>query len=302
MGKCFEQVSDRERMLIKEMAKEGLLWTQIQRITGRSSETINTVLHGKTASPGSGAPVQFSAKDLDKVLKVTEAMVKKANAQQEVTMAMILAKAGITVSQKTVREGLKENKYSFFKLKQKPLLEDADYGKRADWTTKRKRRTGVQWSTDKPHATIDNKRFQKTCCKKSREYSARQSVRGAYMKKGAQPKRWLVKPKNGSNTVKYSGVTITAGVINGKVRFWHYVEGRWNATQAVIMYRKLHKALTKAFPSHKGPFTIIEDNDPTGYKCRRAIDEKKKLKIHTDDLPPRSPDLKCLGLLSVASD
>ena len=137
MGKCFEQVSDRERKLIKEMAKEGLLWTQIQRITGRSSETINTVLHGKTASPGSGAPVQFSAKDLDKVLKVTEAMVKKANAQQEVTMGMILAKAGITVSQKTVREGLKENKYSFFKLKQKPLLEDADYGKRADWTTKR---------------------------------------------------------------------------------------------------------------------------------------------------------------------
>ena len=107
MGKCFEQVSDRERKLIKEMAKEGLLWTQIQRITGRSSETINTVLHGKTASPGSGAPVQFSAKDLDKVLKVTEAMVKKANAQQEVTMAMILAKAGITVSQKTIREGLK---------------------------------------------------------------------------------------------------------------------------------------------------------------------------------------------------
>ena len=114
------------------------------------------------------------------------------------------------------------------------------------------------------------------------------------MKKGSQPRRWLAKPRNGSNTAKYSGVIVTGGVINGRIRFWHYVEGRWNAAQAELMYQKLHKALTKAFPSHKGPFTIIEDNDPTGYKSRRGMEAKKKLKIQTDDLPPRSPDLNVL--------
>ena len=220
-------------------------------------------------------------------------MVKKADAQKEVTLAMILDKAGVDVSERTVRDGMKKKKYSFLKLKEKPLLTNEDIVKRQTWTFERKRRTRFQW-VGKPHAIIDNKKFAKTSCVKSREYEARRSVRGAYMKKGSQPKRHLVKPKNGSNTVKYPGVTVTAGVINGRIRFWHYVSGRWNAVQAELMYQKLHQALKKAFPSHKGPFTVIEDNDPTGYKSRRAMEAKKKLKIQTDNLPPRSPDLNVL--------
>ena len=293
MGKVFQQVNETESRLVSKMAKEGIPWTQIQRITGRSPDTINSILKGKAVSTGTGAAVKFSAKDLDKVMKVTEGMVKKADAQKEITLAMIVKKAGVDVSERTVRDGMKEKKYSFFKLKEKPLLTDADIVKRRLWTGAHKRRTRLQW-VGTPHAIIDNKKFPKTSCRKSREYSARRSVRGAYMQSGSQPKRWLVKPKNGSNTVKYSGVTVSAGVIKGRIRFWHYVDGRWNAAQAEIMYRKLHKALTKAYPSHKGPFTIIEDNDPTGYKSRRGMETKKKLKIHTDNLPPRSPDLNVL--------
>lgn len=45
---------------------------------------------------------------------------------------------------------------------------------------------------------------------------------------------------------------------------------------------------------HKGPFTVIEDNDPTGYKSRRGIEAKRKLRIQTENLPPRSPDLNVL--------
>ena len=293
MGKVFQQVDATEHRLVNEMAKEKIPWAKIQRITKRSPDTISTILRSKTVSKGSGATVKFTAKDLDKVLKVTESLVKKADAQKEVTLSEILTTAGITFCERTVRDGMKEKKYSFLKLKEKPLLTDDDIVKRKRWTDTRKRRTPFQW-VKTPHAIIDNKKFPKTASNKSREYSARRSVHGAYMKKGSQPKRWLVKPKNGSNTVKYCGVTVTAGVINGKIRFWHYVEGRWTAAEAERMYHKLHKALTKAYPSHKGTFTIIEDNDPTGYKSRRGMEAKKKLKIQTDDLPPRSPDLNVL--------
>ena len=94
MVKKFQQVNDAERRLVKDMVKEGLPWTQIQRITRRSSETINTIMHSSKASPGSGRAVQFSAKDLDKVLKVIERMIKKADAQKDVTLGMILEEAG----------------------------------------------------------------------------------------------------------------------------------------------------------------------------------------------------------------
>ena len=293
MGKVFTQVNGTEHRLVLMMAKEGIPWTKIQRITARTPDTIGKILKSKGVPKGSGASVRFSTKDLDKVLKVTVDMVKKANAQSEVTMAMILEKVGVKVSDRTVRRKMSEGRYALYKLKEKPLLTNEDIVKRKTWAGASMRRNRLQW-VGTPHAIIDNKKFPKTSCNKSREYNVRRSVRGAYMEKGSQPRRWLVKPKNGSNTVKYSGVTSTAGVINGKIRFWHYVEGRWNALQAALMYQKLRKALTKAFPSHKGPFTIIEDNDPTGYKSRRGMEAKKKLKIQTDDLPPRSPDLNVL--------
>ena len=83
MGKTLQQVNETEPRLVKMMVKDGVPWTQIQRITGRSSDTINTSVKSKAVSEGSGAAIQFSAKDLDKVLKVTESMVKRADAQSE---------------------------------------------------------------------------------------------------------------------------------------------------------------------------------------------------------------------------
>ena len=69
MGKVFAQVNETEHRLVKMMAKEGIPWTKIQRITARSADTISNILKSKGVSKGSGAPVRFSAKAFDKVLK-----------------------------------------------------------------------------------------------------------------------------------------------------------------------------------------------------------------------------------------
>ena len=89
MGKVFTQVNETEHRLVQMMAKEDISWTKIQRITARTPDTIGKILESKGVSKGSGAPVRFSAKDFDKVLKVIVAMVKKADAQSEATMTMI---------------------------------------------------------------------------------------------------------------------------------------------------------------------------------------------------------------------
>ena len=52
--------------------------------------------------------------------------------------------------------------------------------------------------------------------------------------------------------------------------------------------------MKKAYPDHKGKWTIIEDNDPSGYKCAKGCAAKKEANIVTDDLPKRSPDLNVL--------
>jgi len=80
---------------------------------------------------------------------------------------------------------------------------------------------------------------------------------------------------------------------------WHYIEGRWNAERAVEMYSgPLLKAMQKAFPTHArkagAKWTVMEDNDPAGYKSAAAEKEKKKVGIKVKKLPCRSPDLNVL--------
>ena len=62
--------------------------------------------------------------------------------------------------------------------------------------------------------------------------------------------------------------------------------------------------LNKAYPTHgkkvqggkKRHFkwSVLEDNDPTGYKSNAGKDAKKEVGIEVFELPPRSPDLNVL--------
>ena len=294
MGKSFCHVDTTERRLVKNMAKEGVPWSTIQKITGRTPDTINSIIKARGNPTTKGAPVKFKPKDVDKVLKVLEGMVKEANAQKEVTLDMVLKKAGYEVSTKTARKGIKQRKVAFYKLKEKPLLEPSDVKDRKKFADDHKHRSAARWVVQ-PHAIIDDKSFQMTCHEQSREYAARRSVRGAYQKKGSMPKHWLVKPSSGANKAKFPGIRVTAAVIKGKIRVWKYTDGKWNAKAAAEMYKHaLAPALKKAYPDHKGPFTIIEDNDPTGYKSKLGIAAKKDARIIVDCLPKRSPDLNVL--------
>ena len=163
------------------------------------------------------------------------------------------------------------------------------------WAARHIKRTEDEW-LESPHAIIDNKFWQYYIDQRGREYAANRSVRGAYQEHGGVPKTFVVKPKK---TLKFSakGVTVTAAVIKGKVRLWEYTHGSWNAETAAAIYKgPLLKAMRKAFPTKpkKQSFTIIEDNDPAGYKSGKAMNAKKEVGIASDDLPRRSPDLNVL--------
>jgi hypothetical protein len=80
---------------------------------------------------------------------------------------------------------------------------------------------------------------------------------------------------------------------------WDYVDGRWNATQAASMYEgPLTAALARAYLEHaaksRAKWIVLEDNDPAGYKSKRALAAKEAAGIVIDDLPKRSPDLNVL--------
>ena len=88
--------------------------------------------------------------------------------------------------------------------------------------------------------------------------------------------------------------SVCAGVCAGKIRVWHYLPKTWNADAAATIYQKvLHPAMQK----HRGvkrSYTILEDNDPTGYKSNAAKRMKESLRIRAHPFPRYSPDLSPL--------
>ena len=133
MVKGWRHVDDTERRLVWNMVKEGIPWVTIQRITGRSPDTIRSMLNPARTTVKKGAPIKFGAKDVDKVLKVAGKMLKRANGQKEISLEMIQRAAGIKLSPTTVRKAFKERGIGFCKLKEKPLLEEGDIKERKRW-------------------------------------------------------------------------------------------------------------------------------------------------------------------------
>ena len=102
-------------------------------------------------------------------------------------------------------------------------------------------------------------------------------------------------PKVLKNNPGTRSVSITCAIGNGKVLMWHQVPGRWNAATASAMYSgPLARCLQREYPGVRGSWRVLEDNDPTGYKCRAALAAKRGAGIQTLDLPQRSPDLNPL--------
>ena len=87
------------------------------------------------------------------------------------------------------------------------------------------------------------------------------------------------------------GVHVLAGVGSGKILLWEYIEGRWNAAEAERIYKgPMKRALQKEYPD-RTRFTVLEDNDPTGYRSKKGMQGKREAKIDVFAIPKHSPEL-----------
>ena len=69
---------------------------------------------------------------------------------------------------------------------------------------------------------------------------------------------------------------------------------RWNAEAAARVYQGPIFRTLRRNRGKKKTYKVIEDNDPTGFKSRKACDAKAKLGIMVEQFPRYSPDLNPL--------
>ena len=263
--KSFKRFSQEERALAFKWLGQGKTPGDIADLLGRDKGTISRQL----AKPKNTVP-QLGRKKV-----ITEAHYQR------------LKKALDALS-----DAFQAHSVHFFKLREKPILTEEDVKARAAFEVEWGHKSKEGWQKT-PHGIIDGKHFPMYMDAKGRSHNAKRGVRGAYRTAEKAVDANFVKPKN---TIKYptKRCCVTAGVVKGKNRLWHYIDGPWSAKAASLMYTKhLAPALRKAYPGKKR-FIVMEDNDPAGYKSKSALAAKSSVGIETMDLPKRSPDLNVL--------
>ena len=139
---------------------------------------------------------------------------------------------------------------------------------------------------------IDVKHFQVLPHGAARKHAAQTAVRGTNRKKGHGLHKGHTKPVS---KTKYNpgaiGVNVLAGVGHGKVLMWEYLPRVWGGEAAAAAYcGPVKRALDAEYPDRR-TFTVLEDNDPTGFKSGLGLSAKKAAGIKAFEIPKRSPVL-----------
>ena len=144
------------------------------------------------------------------------------------------------------------------------------------------------WWSNSIHAFIDNKSFvlPLTAEQKKRQRQAKVTYHLRTPSEGCQPDYYVPKTKRMLDNFKT--VEVTAAVNSSGIVFWHETVGRWNGQAAATMYSELGLALKNQFPTKKS-FRVVEDGDRKGFQSGAGIESKRKNKIESWKLPPRTP-------------
>ena len=182
-------------------------------------------------------------------------------------------------STRTIAKAIRARDIYFRKLRAKPTLTKQDIKDRVAFAASYAGRTS-QWWNRAVHMHIDVKHFSIFLDGKGRRHIAQVGCRGAYRGLGERFAPGTVKP---NPKVKYSsgvpGVKVLAGVGNGKVLLWQFIESRWSGQVAADMYKgPMLEALQNAYP-RKRRFTVLEDNDPSGFKSSKGVAAKAEARV-----------------------
>jgi len=281
-----------EKAMVRRMHfQRKMMPAQIAAATGRDLSTIVRNLQPRKKTKKLGRPRVLSEDKINRVEKTLKDLVAKADGTKEITVAMVKKRLRLKCCDRVISNALHQRNIYFRALRSKPRLTDDDIKDRLAFAKKYRNKTKAWWIRTL-HMSIDLKRFSVYVNAAGRAYAAQREIRGAYRKPGQGLHKGYVKPPK---ALKYNpGVKsglLAAGIGGKKVLVWEEIKGRWNGNSAIDLYKgPILRALKKAFPSRK-KFTILEDNDPTGFRSKKGIQAKIDSGIQVFAIPKRSPDL-----------
>ena len=264
--------------------------SDIAKAMGRDKSTITRRIFKTKAYLKPGRRRLLMKKDVDRLVAKTKQMVKQADTQTEVTVEMVRKATKTKASAKTILKEFHERGFHFRYFRMKPRLTAQDRKDRKTFASLYKDKPKSFWQ-HRVAAYIDNKKWPVYLNAKSRKMASQRTARGAFRFRGDGLGEGYTKQDKALRVNTGARGAIIFGAIAAKgTLVWKEVAGTWNGGQAAEMYKVLKKQLAKG-ASRNARRTILEDNDPTGYKSAAGKAAKAEAKLATLDFPKRSPDL-----------
>ena len=267
--------------------------TQIAKAVDRNKSTVYEALDKTWTHRKRGRPELLTKKQIKLLLRTTKAMVEQAKAKREVTLAMIIRRSRIKAGPQCVRKALHKAGVRFRRMRSKPLLTKKDVKDRFAFSKKYRKKPKVFWRN--VSLSIDVKNFPVYLNPTALAVAASREVRGAYrMLSQGLDENYVVLPKHLKYNTGAKSARIAGGVGKGRMLLWHELKGKWNGKAAAKLYLgPVRSALRRAWPK-KRSFSVLEDNDPTGFKSDAGENAKASAKIRVLKIPKRSPDLSVM--------
>ena len=205
-------------------------------------------------------------------------LIQRAEGEREVHIQDVMKAARVTdVAPSTVSKHFSEHLGVHWRApRAEPLRTKEDMAERVDMCTKWKRLPN-DFFTDRVDAIIDNKVFQIPTYARAKAHARKSRVRGHLRTRGEGLQKHFAKPKGNKHRVNPGAtVNVAAAIVKGKIRVWHYLPKRWCGSAACDLYSKVLAPSLRRNHPEKASFRVVEDNDPTGYKCNKAIECKPR--------------------------
>ena len=266
--------------------------SEIAGLLHRDKATLTRFLVKEQKKEGRGRKIALNDKAVDALEKKMEEMVKKADGKYEVTIAMLKKSTRTKVGERTISNAFRSRGIYFRPFRKKPALTYDDIQSRIAFAKKYGEKTKAWWLSH-IHLHIDVKQFPVYINGAGRRHAAQQGTRGAYRKKGQGLEAPYVKT---AGTLKYftgaRAVKVLAGVGGGKVLVWKYIDKqKWNGQVAADCYKGVIRSALKKKHPRRSTWTVLEDNDPAGFKSSKGKTAKEEAGLSAFEIPRRSPDL-----------
>ncbi|CAK0825254.1 unnamed protein product [Prorocentrum cordatum] len=267
--------------------------------TGPDLTTVRRALRGATHRRGPaetrGRKPKLTAVKLRALNNARVRLIRAAKGEAEVHLRDVMKAARVSdVHKGTASRHFKRLGVTWRAPRAEPLRGSAEAEERVAVCSGWKRLPG-NYFTHQVDAIIDNKVFPIPMTKRAKTHAKKSRVRGHLRTKAEGVLKPFTKPKGNRNRVNPGAkVHVAAAIVNNKVRVWHYLPTLWCADAACDFYAGVLAPALRRCRKGRRAFRILEDNDPTGYKSKKAVDCKRGLKITPLKFPKYSPDLNPL--------